>query len=498
MDWNDLLRLRRVCKASNILVNYHIRSGAALNISPWITIYDSSETNKPTLSSFLELGFPLAKIYLMNTSGKATFTNSVTKKFVHRFGKNIHHLRVYKFSNVPSAKEQKFYQGLVNLQSLTIDKIEGVSKSFNMLGEGKSIMQTYTFEDLLPVNKNLPGIFKQLKQLIIHASPNTLYINLALVSREITQFCEKLENAGDAFGSFVKFGIGGRTDKKLVCQIMNNIERQVLNRQSCLKSYDFQGFYEAGLSPKSQEKINSFVHAPFFLQLAKTCGKKSVNLKNINVWWLAPLDDSRRSHEREIILAPLVSMVHMHGAAYTLDLVNLEKLVIPATSQSCLYPVKQMKVGIWPKLAVLEITVDSFLLDGLVLAYDANTQSAGCMPQAPTSDLMRFLLVDIARPVLKELTLRYVKGVECDVITVNLVARLGKCCPNLQKLVLVNWPGNNSILQEGLTGLNKLEELSLERCKLVGNDAFKNVGLKGKQYIISTHGYKKLRIDATN
>lgn len=441
-----------------------------------ITIHEESAHSFKTLSAFLRMNIPTSRIYLMNASGSSIFQTEKQNlmEFLHRFGKKVSHLRVHKLNDLCVGWECNFYNALSNLTSLEAD---GFSGGVEAETEAEALQK----QKGMPRSCHPSKIFRQLTKLRLSVPPSYLWMNAICTSRRLMDFCEKLEYAGDAYFSGIQ--VNGLVSDTLTLGLMFSLIKSQVEKSNSLKYYDFGDFHD---DPIVNLKVVEFLNAPRFAELALACAAKNVKLLNVKAAWLQKLDkpvllDMPDTSPASI---PVVSMINIHGIAAALNMPNLEKLTISSTKGSFLFPTPDYTMARrpWPKLKILEVNIDSVMLETMVISYDERSDESLCLDAASTGNLMRFLFLGIERPALEWVTLKYDEGTEFERFTVDLVAQLGKCCPNLKKLVLINWPGTNATLQKGLEGLKLLEELSLKRCKLVGDKAFLNSELKSENF----------------
>ncbi len=197
----------------------------------------------------------------------------------------------------------------------------------------------------------------------------------------------------------------------------------------------------------------------------------------------------------------VVSLVGLDPIIMDIDMPNLEKITVPST---CFCMTGGGKRPEWPKLKVLDITVDG--TEGTCWDFIGVTtvkRINGSHTQG-TDNVFAFLFCNLVRPSVVEMPLKFVeddgkvnsgsvvpkplkvdldgflkKGEEMlrwgiqDKLTVPNVGMIVKCCPNLKVLKLGNWQGSNKALLGFWKGLGEgLEELEMENCRNVTDFTF--------------------------
>ncbi len=116
LEWNDLLRCRRVCKTLKNITDSYVRVHP--DRVPFIEIHDTNE-NK-SITAFLSLGIPTTKLFINNPSGDQFYSRNTgdLTLLLERYAPIIKSLRLHQLSLYPCFEEWDFLQGLTNLKRL--------------------------------------------------------------------------------------------------------------------------------------------------------------------------------------------------------------------------------------------------------------------------------------------------------------------------------------------------------------------------------------------
>ncbi len=115
LNWNDLLRSRRVCKVLKGITDDYIRLHHEL--APETQITEQSDHN---LESFMALGIPTTKLFIKNPTGQNFYDNldtQVLTQFTTTFGPMIKSLRVEQLSLHPCVNEWTFLSSFPNMKT---------------------------------------------------------------------------------------------------------------------------------------------------------------------------------------------------------------------------------------------------------------------------------------------------------------------------------------------------------------------------------------------
>ncbi|ODM95794.1 putative RNA-binding protein EEED8.10 [Orchesella cincta] len=426
LNLHELLRFRRVCKRTKSLAENF------LNQFEHNVELEINETSKP-LKSFLQLGLPASHIYLNNT-GPDIFQEIEIAKFLDLYGNSITHLRVHKFFTFLEYHEFLFYQGLTNLHHLEFEEIDATSRNcFNSPDRQKS-----------PFPPNFRNI-KSLKIGMVHrsASYDTGY------AWDLIEFCNKLESVSHPLYKDVFEGMSIHPDGPFGC-VQSMMLQRFYDRpeENNLKYYDLENYEYDVLYPNSIK----------FLMLCEDCYRFDIRLLNVDAALFRNISPSMRNFF-PVVADPVVSLRNVHASVFLMELPNLEKLVISSTL-SCSMISQWNKDPKWPKLEILDVTVDSEWLDEMHPFHQG------------TMDLLEIFFKDVVRLNLTDLRLRFTDFAPGHELPRPKALHVITSCPNLKKLTICKWHGTNKALSKLWSGLTELEEITLESCELLGNVGF--------------------------
>lgn len=457
LDYGDLLRLRRVCKPIKAFADECIRN----NYKDFVRKID--EANYP-LSHFLHANLPTPSIHLHNSTSQF-FEDPAIPQFLNLYGDKITHLRV----NCSTLQELQFYTSLPNLQHLELDCIDA---------------RKLNDDDISPAgNSPFPSNFKNLKTLKLNEIWVSNIENLEGNWNLIT-FCENLE--------YLKFHP----------LIRNIVEDKTISRNT---SFDFLIEYIEARHRNNPHLPNLQIfdlghHKDIsdyrkFRTLVGLCYKYKIKLvnvpsvlvdRNLGVVQLYP----------KPFTTPLVSLRNVLGFMMLVELPNLESLVIESTKLTTyrrFWPVDLAEaednednlfdIGMeidegergrgerlngfpkWPNLKNLDLTIDSTFIRTFIAGNNVDDK-------CEIERLFRFLFPgEKSRERLTELAIRFKGRIEFG-LPVPQTRVVTKACPFVTKLTLTNWFGRDEEVSRFWEGLPLLEDVVLEKCKLLGDDAF--------------------------
>lgn len=356
-----------------------------------------------------------------------------------------------------------FFESLPNLKSLQVDMFGSLIYSYQ---EAKRRSRHFT--------GYWPHIFKQLKKVTIGNRPNEITVDAFCISRSLTEDCEELQFCADAFTSVNHQSTAAMHQVLGVAfnMIQTSIDERAENAPTTpnLKFYDFNNFHKCVIATLRHSK---WLHSPSFIKLLISCVKHSVQLLNVNSAWLQHCVLPNYQQDACTLSSPVISMVNLHGRMIPLPMPNLEKLTISSTSESSLIPEVWKTVRKqWPALKIINVYVDSNMLDSTIVGLDETMKQFICTIPDSTTSLMKFLFVGIQRLAVTEVSLAFDQNVHVEDDTVKAATFLGVSCPNMKKLSLVNWTATNETVIRILSDVKSLEELCLDNCNKIGNQAF--------------------------
>lgn len=494
LHWNDLLRLRRVCKWTKGITNAYLWINPKR--APEIEI---NEDNGKSLEAFVAMGIPSARLFLNNDISGYYFYKQIDEKTRHHFledyGPHVKGLRVAQITLCPFGRELDFLDGMKNLTAFEAGYFgHGRKKGGDVeWGAEESAILARAKDDPRLSNFGLPKIFTSLKAIKI-GQDYSFCKNFSVIKRggDALLTCPQLKYASLPYDSTFQtneFGGGDNDIHGALAKAFTYLQLYIMERpnkiyeadagKEQLEVYDFVSYHHE-LEPWTRESSDeshaklpvTWLGSQLFLPVCSRALKTKLKLTNVNASWFCArfkgeFGDEYASPE---IGNPVVSMVGIDPCVMQLDMPNLEHIWIPLTSGWVCGDEPRPK---WPALKGLDIIVDG--KDGYMWDTDRKTRFADItrVIHQPTMGLFRVLFGDgVVRTNMSGLSIRFVDEKEKKELTVPRTEEIVKSCPNLKKIVLTNWVGTNKQLVDLWRGLLELEEIYLYNCKELGNVAF--------------------------
>lgn len=422
------------------------------------------------------MGIPTTKLFLNNPSGNRFYDNLDTatlNKFVTTCGPIIKSLRVVQLSLYPCFNEWTFLeclsalksfqagfmgQGLVpsprhlreiserNYQRAERDPRVGsqniLPRNYSNTLESIRIGNTSRFTDysIGNIQNRMPIILKNCPKINYISFPVNLHFPTDFPFPAEAAFNEPHEVMGLMFMDYVG-------------SIVNHLK----NGEKHVEFIDFENYHDNQGQQITREHLTA---SPYFLLLCLQCKESGVKLLNVNPLWF-----SRRSFQSEPLLRgadlgkAVVSLVNLDPCVFPLEMPNLVKIDIPKTSKSGVFTGHGVGYGggwrpDWPALKTLNINVD-----------------AEDVQRGPQHTYLLFSMFwrNVVRTNLTEFGINFeVQDGVVKPFTDDIVAAF----PNLKRLKIGGWPGENKALTKLWSGLPGLEEVTLENCKGLRNSAF--------------------------
>lgn len=422
------------------------------------------ENGDKSLSAFLQIGIPFARIYL-NNKGVNFFDNPCIPQFLELYGEKITHLRVHHFFAFSNETEMPFYEALANLQHLELEEIDA--------RKWRCDFEVCTMPDGRELKRPpcpIPLNFKNLKTLKFGHIKTARKLDHGYWVDVVECCCQHLEYIGhprydhplppnnELFGLPNPFPMSMLSNSGAFLCVTRVIDwrHDKYPAQPNLKYYDLKNFND------TSEGGGSSYDLMFFLQHCYERGVKLLNVDAELYFAMGPSDDE--NHIKQI-LTPVVSVKNINRAFFIGEMPNLERILVTGTSR-CTFGSfwKEGRKPEWPALSTVHLTVDSMELEELI-GLDLGPQD--------TTQLLEFLFEDVVREKLTELMLRFdEKSARKGDLPCPRTGNIVSSCPNLKILSLGNWVGTNKALSKMWAGLQHLEQLVLEDCRALGNVAF--------------------------
>lgn len=432
-----------------------------------------NETPGKDLSTLGTLGTVSSKLYVNNSGGHGYYEKmdeQVLTNFQQNVAPFITHLRVVELSLYPCFKEWTFLSSFVNLQHFEA----------NHYGHGGAVnlgLPRATNDTRLDLEGTmLPDEWiKSLQVLKIgHNRAYPMNFNMQLRHGKIL---EKFQNLTHVSIPYLSFDTNSSTGFKQVGSIMS-LEKfsvqflalGVLASKQKLNLIDFCNLHEE--SNWGIVLLNRLAFDSIFM-LFQTCLLSGTKLRNVNSEWFMfhssehPLFDTNHA-------SLVVSMVNIHESACNLDfrMPNLETLDIRDTGSSCVDTFFEIMRPEWPALKTVKLRVNS--------TRSENNQD--------TAILYNFFWDDADWEQVTELSLSFARNMELPLPnTEDIVSSM----PNLKVLQLANWIGSNADVTKFWIGLTRLQQVTLDSCERIGNEAFLGdtpakpqfLNLRGNKYV---------------
>ncbi len=471
LEWNDLLRLRRVCKETKTIAEDFIRSNP--DGAPQIEI---DENNEKTFDAFVAMNISTTKLFINNPSGYTFYEQNGEEmsKFLKIHAKTIKHLRVTEMSIDICHQERDFIEALENLNTLEVDCF-GYGQKIECAKALQSVSKACTLRAMKdpryiqnPMPKNLVNLKTKFigrrKNIEFYSIPQTFtqlrYSNLTCVTSNGMSQEKLLQDRFETLNTALNF-----VKLSITLEPLNVVETDALN------FYDFEGLGGKtipGLMAKHTMETD-WLLSPLFLEICYESVQKGIQLLNVHCLFYCQRFCSAPEYASPELGLPVVSLVGMHAYMMTLNMRNLEKITIPSTFTCTVgRGVSTSNRPEWPALKHLDITVDD--KDGMCMDFIGKTRfediELGYFQ--PTSVLFAFFFRDIVRSNMTDISLQF----DGDNLPLPKLEDIAVSCPNLKRVKLRNWLGTNKALANLWSGLKKLEDISLEYCKNLGNVAF--------------------------
>lgn len=456
------------------------------------------EINSDTrpMSKFLQMGISTTKLYIHNPTGCFFYSQIDPKslsKFIKKYGPVIKSLKVLELSTHPYGKERTLLQGLVNLESLTA-ACEGIGVSDRETAENpQKVRRLYTqmaekARAAVYPCKNInipPDSLKNLKELRIAQKGYVQMNDLGNRMLHYVVFCPFLEH--------LAFPLNAKLSRSLIridespdpvlalgsaFHILDDhlewrLQEHPTKRQP--KSLDLENFYDPELM---YIFLNNLLGAIDFRKLLLRCTNQQVDMWGVQGMWF-------RLHQYH---EPAAELKNPGIGKCVKGLVNLEKA-------ACNFEMPELRsiwirdvvfcedlnfspgetIPQWDNLEKLDILVDlnseyvDFVSENQVVFNPVARFKSG------TKRLFNLMFKNGRHENLTELGLKYcacIDGEDTVPAPVPKAEDIVKACPNLKKLTLKRWQGTNKALVELWKGLDKLEEVTLDTCRNLGNVAF--------------------------
>lgn len=465
---NDLLRLRRVCQPMKQLASSHLR---VYHVDDFPELEISENFQSPcNLTTFLEMNLPSARIYINNQTLQF-FSLPGIPEFLSEFSAKITHLRVrncFAFSTEP---EMAFYMHLINLKHLTLENIDATQYPCDVrslkLPNGHVVPRPPC-----PV----PSTFQHLKTLKFgHIEPSTKYDH-GYWEDVVECCCEGVLFIGHPLYDHprppnhllplppelqqLQMGISNNGSFQCISNVSDHRFKVHPDRPN-LQFYDLANWRDTDQNGGSSVD---------YLIFASNCYKMGVKLLNVDAELYTGLGPCEGNDKHFIQTTyAVISLINVNRALFQRELPNLERVKITKTSCSTYYPLwiaDNKDRPRWPRLKALDITVDSEELEELI-GMNVGTQEVAEL-------FGEFLFGEgMVREELEELRIGYdEEAAKREDLPCPRTADLRMSCANIKKLVLFNWVGTNKALSKLWSGLQVLNELTLENCRALGNVGF--------------------------
>jgi len=326
------------------------------------------------------------------------------------------------------------------------------------------------------VPPRFPPNFKDLKTLKLNDIRGPSSQECRDYAWNLIQFCENLEHLK-----------GSRVS---IDQLMTYIQSRHANHPELpnLGFYDMQHFlaWTEDVEDHLQDNLTrwAWYDVRSYAAFAQLCLDSGVKLLNVHSDLLQSCCPSPRWLQwlgvtLEAFTTPVVSLLNVGRTTNYAELPNLEKLTIRSTYWSCFDECpreRERRRGgewrispRWPKLERVDLTID-----GLVRSRERETFPN----EEATLRLLNFLF-DCERQAdgIRDLAIRYAEEYrqwrgDRKVREFPWVRKLTSTCPLLTKFTLVNWKGAGEEMVGFWEGFPLLEEIVLEACEQIGDEAF--------------------------
>lgn len=487
LSHNDLLRIRRVCKATLPLANDYIRlhgkTSTELRIASFTDNHFDRETNSyhncPSMKDLLEMEAPVVTTCFrfwpvvrpdINVFGD----HWNVLEFAERFGNQITHLTINGLSAPLQKfeKEMAFFEKLPNLTHLVIE---------NLVMDNKQLKKCGNLYDF-------PSTFENIRNIAVkayHISADNYKTRKYLM--EMIVACHNVEHIGhpeyilrshDGTPTEVDVkGFDEADDKSLAFTPymfanvkMLHMYRLAMQRQDkdspVIKTYDLACLDE------DHSQIYGGVGSPeFFIPFCEFCATFGIKVVNVPADMLSCFETDPQNNVFRHADTCITSLIGLNVDCIQANLHLLDKISLETGLKTTLRNPESgirwdmLGIPVWPQLTTIELTVNS----------------AKLIDKTPVTILFH-LLFSVPRPTVTDLKLKLEP--ECtlegeEYLTENLRViptpkprMIITSCENLKKLTIENWNGTNKGISMLWSALLQLEEVTLENCQALGNNAF--------------------------
>lgn len=377
--------------------------------------------------------------------------------FGEKFGEQITHLKAWTMT-APihySEKEMAFYGCLPNLKHLTVENLHMSLENYQEY-EGEEFKST-TFPDAfqnlghcLVKNYHVPG----------RINDNTVSSLWFIKLMETT--VSKLE-----YIAVPRLKVHRSAPRKfnpnfhgfeIVALLLRMIKRWSLSNPGSQQGTSIKYFDMNGLQLDESFRSDAIVWGGLtnFMKPVRLSGPTGIKLLNVNA---ALVEPDGMSGELPNPAAFIVSLKDVTPNCLVTGFPFLQKISLE-TSACALGNTRVMfevttGENRWPNLQIMEMTINS----------------ANVINGYPVSDLFR-VLFGFQRLQMTVLKIKFDQRHLAEAIPIPRSRDIITSCVNLKKLTITNWKGTNKAISLLWSGLLRLEEICLEGCKELGNEAF--------------------------
>lgn len=446
----DVIRLKKVCLEAFLVCRDYLKEKCVPNASE-IEINEASYT----FSDFLKDGIPYSHIYINNDLSRAKFfDNFFLGEFLRIYGARVEHIRIAVLGLSLSENEQCFYERLKNLKSLEIENFS--LKSTNKKRTQK-LCTTYSDENVKRLC-NYQSTFENIDRVVISIKEKDFSKKTFTCSLVFPQYCKKLKTYGNSW-----WCNAAKNYEMQFEDLLHKFANFCVSKPPFLKNFDMCNWnqIEVNTVRENADAVN------YFLEQCLENDIKLINFHSVLLEVVNPFVNSG---------ANISSLQNVHSFVQVMQMNSLTEITAISSQCSSYLKLIRLNYNTFANLERIKLIIDSIYLQNTSWFEDGVIYATNEV--RPIEDLLLFLFCSCVRLKLHDIYIGYdaklnnKTSVSESNNSIAKIVDLSRCCPNLSKLTLFQWPGTNKWISKIWTGLPHLQDVCFDHCNQLGNVAF--------------------------